>query len=48
MRAHTGLATYDDATFLALLARAGLTGERAHRNFGENPYRRSFVARKAA
>ncbi len=48
LRARHGLAAYDDATFLALLARAGFAGEIAPRNFGENPYRRSFVARKAA
>ncbi len=48
MRARAGLAAYDDAAFVSILAAAGLSGERAPRNLGENPYRRTFVARKAA
>ncbi|MBI1244755.1 MAG: methyltransferase domain-containing protein [Alphaproteobacteria bacterium] len=48
MRAQAGLAAYDDATFVEILRDAGLAGERAPRNRGENPYRRTFVARRAA
>ncbi len=45
LRARIGLATYDDATFLGILAVAGFAGEVGARNLGENPARRSYVAR---
>ncbi len=47
LRARIGLSTYDDATFLGVLAAAGFAGEVSARNFGENPARRSYVARPA-
>lgn len=47
LRARIGLSTYDDATFLARLSAAGFAGEASARNFGENPARRSYVARPA-
>lgn len=45
LRARVGLATYDDTTFLGILAAAGFAGEACARNLGENPARRSYVAR---
>jgi SAM-dependent methyltransferase len=47
LRARIGLSTYDDPTFLDLLSASGFSGEASHRNFGENPARRSYVARPA-
>jgi hypothetical protein len=47
LRARIGLSTYDNATFLALLASSGFAGEVSPRNFGENSARRSYVARPA-
>ncbi len=48
LRARIGLSLYDDATFLDRLAEAGFAAERLARNLGENPARRSYLARKAA
>lgn len=45
LRARVGLATYDDATFLGILESTGFEGEVCARNLGENPGRRSYVAR---
>lgn len=44
-RAELGLAKYDCAEMLAILARAGFSAARAPRNLGHNQHRLAFVAR---
>jgi ubiquinone/menaquinone biosynthesis C-methylase UbiE len=47
LRTRIGLQRYSEAEMVAKLAAAGFTASRAHRNIGHNPWRMTFVARRA-
>lgn len=47
LRRDLGLATYDEQGFIALLAAADFKAERRGKNFGFNPRRLTFLARKS-
>jgi len=47
LRAQYGLSTYKAEEIMALIAQAGFEGVTPDRNFGHNPYRMTFLARKA-
>ena len=47
LRARVGLQRYGESEMLAKLAAAGFTASRAHSNIGHNPWRMTFVARRA-
>jgi ubiquinone/menaquinone biosynthesis C-methylase UbiE len=47
LRNRVGLQRYSEADMVAKLAAAGFTASRAHANIGHNPWRMTFVARRA-
>lgn len=47
LRTKIGLQRYSEAEMLAKLTAAGFIPRRAERNIGHNPWRMTFVARKA-
>jgi len=47
LRARVGLQRYGESELLEKLAAAGFTASRAHSNIGHNPWRMTFVARRA-
>jgi ubiquinone/menaquinone biosynthesis C-methylase UbiE len=47
LRKRVGLQRYSEADMVAKLATAGFTASRAHTNIGHNPWRMTFVARRA-
>jgi ubiquinone/menaquinone biosynthesis C-methylase UbiE len=47
LRARIGLQRYGEAEMIAKLASAGFSASRARRNIGHNPWRMTFVARRA-
>lgn len=47
LRAQYGLSTYAEADIAGLIAQAGFEGVTSAKNFGHNPHRMTFVARKA-
>jgi ubiquinone/menaquinone biosynthesis C-methylase UbiE len=47
LRSRIGLQRYGEAEMIAKLASAGFSASRARRNIGHNPWRMTFVARRA-
>src|ERR1700738_2155747 len=47
LRTRVGLQRYGESEMVAKLAAAGFTASRAHVNIGHNPWRMTFVARRA-
>ncbi len=47
LRNRVGLQRYSETDMVAKLASAGFTASRAHANIGHNPWRMTFVARRA-
>jgi hypothetical protein len=47
LRSRIGLQRYGEAEMIAKLAGAGFSASRARRNIGHNPWRMTFVARRA-
>jgi hypothetical protein len=47
LRSRIGLQRYSEAEMLAKLAAAGFSATRAPQNIGHNPWRMTFIARRA-